>query len=196
MMIRPIMTAGPPYDARGGIRLRGSRDERTVLLQGVIPRSPHPAVAPQPDLAHLDTVNPQPLQPPSEPPQEPVAPPPPGPPVQRPQDSFARMYETREVGKARERADRAARRADRAARRVHEAQERAAGQRPGARQLVDVAGGAGTAPGPAAADEAQARLAAKARMRELEHAVVTARAGGSVDVSPPTRDEALKLVDR
>jgi hypothetical protein len=48
----------------------------------------------------------------------------------------------------------------------------------------------------AAADEAQARLAAKARMRELEHAVVTARAGGQVDVSPPTRDEALKLANR
>ena len=48
----------------------------------------------------------------------------------------------------------------------------------------------------AAADEAQARLAAKARMRELEHAVVTARAGGPVDISPPTRDEALKLANR
>ena len=48
----------------------------------------------------------------------------------------------------------------------------------------------------AAADEANARLAAKARMRELEHAVATARAGGRVDVSPPTREEALKLADR
>ena len=47
-----------------------------------------------------------------------------------------------------------------------------------------------------AADEAQARLAAKARMRELEHALVTARAGGPVDASPPTRDEAMKLARR
>ena len=73
------------------------------------------------------------------------------------------------------------------------------GQRSGTRQLVDAAGDAATAAltaVSAAADEAQARLAAKARMRELEHAVVTARAGGPVEVSPPTRDEALKLADR
>jgi len=97
-----------------------------------------------------------------------------------------------------ERADRAARRADRAARRVQEAKERAAG-RSGARQLVDAAGDVATAAltaVSAAADEAQARLAAKARMRELEHAVVTARAGGPVDVTPPTREEALKLAAR
>ena len=64
---------------------------------------------------------------------------------------------------------------------------------------MDAAGDAATAAltaVSAAADEAQARLAAKARMRELEHAVVTARAGGPVDVSPPTRDEALKLANR
>ncbi len=64
---------------------------------------------------------------------------------------------------------------------------------------MDAAGDAATAAltaVSAAADEAQARLAAKARMRELEHAVVTARAGGPADVSPPTRDEALKLADR
>src|SRR5436190_15379001 len=98
-----------------------------------------------------------------------------------------------------DRADRAAGRADRAARRVHEAQKRAAGQRSGARQLVDAAGDAATAALTAvsvAADEAQARLAAKARMRELEQAVVSARAGGSVDVTSPTREEALKLADR
>ena len=74
-----------------------------------------------------------------------------------------------------------------------------AGQRSGARQLVDAAGDAATAALTAvssAADEAQARLAAKARMRELEHALVTARAGGPVDASPPTRDEALKLARR
>ena len=64
---------------------------------------------------------------------------------------------------------------------------------------MDAAGDAATAAltaVSAAADEAQARLAAKARMRELEHAVVTARAGGPVDVSPPTRAEALKLANR
>ena len=64
---------------------------------------------------------------------------------------------------------------------------------------MDVAGDAATAAltaVSAAADEAQTRLAANARMRELEHAVVTARAGGPVDISPPTRDEALKLANR
>jgi len=64
---------------------------------------------------------------------------------------------------------------------------------------VDAAGDAATAALTAvstAADEAQARLAAKARMRELEHALVTARAGGPVDASPPTHDEALKLAKR
>ena len=64
---------------------------------------------------------------------------------------------------------------------------------------MDAAGDAATAAltaVSAAADEAQARLAAKARMRELEHALVTARAGGPVDASPPTRDEALKLARR
>lgn len=109
--------------------------------------------------------------------------------------------ETREVRKARERADRAARRADRAAERVHKAQERAQARahRSGAQQLIDVAGDAATAAltaVSAAADEAHAKLAAKARMRELEQAVVSARAGGPVEVSPPTRDEALKLADR
>ena len=64
---------------------------------------------------------------------------------------------------------------------------------------MDAAGDAATAAltaVSAAADEAQARLAAKARMRELEHALVTARAGGPVEISPPTRDEALKLANR
>jgi hypothetical protein len=150
-------------------------------------------------MAHLDTVTTQPLPPPSEPPQEPAAALPPGPAAPLPRAWFPEPFETREVRKARERADRAARRADRAARRVHEAQERAAGQWSGARQLVDAAGDAATAAltaVSAAADEAQARLAAKARMRELEHAIVTARAGGPVDVSPPTREEALKLAGR
>ena len=109
--------------------------------------------------------------------------------------------ETREVRKARERADRAARLADRAAERVHKAQERAQARahRSGAQQLIDVAGDAATAAltaVSAAADEAHAKLEAKARMRELEQAVVSARAGGPVEVSPPTRDEALKLADR
>ena len=150
------------------------------------------------DMAHLEGVTPQPLPPPPEPSPEPVAPPPPGPPVPPLGGWFTEPLETREVLKARERADRAARRADRAARRVREAQERAAG-RSSARQLVDAAGDAATAAltaVSAAADEAQARLAEKARLRELEYAVVTARAGGQVDITPPTREEALKLADR
>jgi hypothetical protein len=149
-------------------------------------------------MAHLDTVTTQPFPPPNEPPQEPAAPPPPSPPAPLPRAWFAEPFETREVRKARERADRAARRADRAARRVDQARDRAAG-RSGARQLVDAAGDAATAAltaVSAAADEAQARLAAKARMRELEHAVVTARAGGAVDVTPPSREEAMKLARR
>ncbi len=130
--------------------------------------------------------------------EPPALPPPPAPPLQTFGGWLFEPFEAREVRKARERADRAARRADRAARRVQDAQERVA-RRSGARQLVDVAGDAATAAltaVSAAADEAQARLAEKARMRELEYAVVTARAGGPVDVTPPTRDEALKLADR
>lgn len=64
--------------------------------------------------------------------------------------------------------------------------------------LVEAAGDAATAAltaVSAAADEAQARLAAKARTRELEQAVVTVRAGGRAQVAPPTREEALKLAD-
>jgi hypothetical protein len=141
-------------------------------------------VAPLPDLGHLGTVKSQTLHQPSGASQEPLEP--------------------REVRKARERADRAARRADRATARVHKALERAEGRQSGgqwsaARQLVDAAGDAATAAltaVSAAADEAQARLAAKARMRELENAVVTARAGGPVDISPPTREEALQLANR
>ncbi len=119
----------------------------------------------------------------------------------QPRATASEPFETREVRKARERADRAARRADRAAHRVHKAQERARarGQRSGAQQLIDVAGDAATAAltaVSAAADEAHAKLAAKARMRELEQAIVSVRAGGLVEVSPPTRDEALKLADR
>jgi hypothetical protein len=150
-------------------------------------------------MAHLDAVSQAPLQPPIEPSGEPAGPEEAGPPVQPSRGWFPEAFETREVRKARERADRAARRADRAARRVQDAQERAAGQRSGARQLVDAAGDAATAAltvVSAAADEAQARLAAKARMRELEHAIVSARAGGPVDLTPPTREEALKLADR
>jgi hypothetical protein len=158
-----------------------------------------PAVARLPDMAHLDAVSQQPIDPPSEPSQGPAPPPPPAlPEPPSPGWSFE-PFETREVRKARDRADRAARRADRAARRLQEARERMAGQRSGARQLVDAAGDAATAALTAvstAADEAQARLAAKARMRELEHALVTARAGGPVEASPPTRDEALKLAKR
>jgi hypothetical protein len=154
-------------------------------------------------MAHLHTVIPQPPRPPSEPPQElpdqPAPPPPPGPRDQPARGWDSGRVETREVRKARERADRAARRAGRAAGRVREAEEREAAQRSGTQQLVDAAGDAATAAltaVSAAADEAQARLAARARMRDLEHALVTARAGGLVDVSPPTREEALKLADQ
>jgi hypothetical protein len=149
-------------------------------------------------LAHLDTVNPQPPDPPSEPSQEPASSATPVAPAQPPQGWFSDPFESREVRKARERADRAARRADRAAQRVYRAQQRSA-DRSGARQLVDVAGDAATAAltaVSAVADEAQAKLAAKARMRELENAVITARAGRPVDVSPPSHEEALKLADR
>ena len=121
------------------------------------------------------------------------------PPVQPSRSWHADVFDTREVRKARWRAERAARRADRAAWRVHQAEERAGVPRSGIRQLVDAAGDAATAAltaVSAAADEAQAKLAAKARMRELEHAIVSARAGGPVDVAPPTREEALKLADR
>jgi hypothetical protein len=48
----------------------------------------------------------------------------------------------------------------------------------------------------AVADEASERLAAKARLNALEQALMTARAGGRVDIAPPTRKEALSLADR
>ncbi|HEX5827763.1 MAG TPA: hypothetical protein VFY23_09605 [Candidatus Limnocylindrales bacterium] len=134
---------------------------------------------------------------PAQAPQEPLAPPPS--PPERFRGSTTEPFETREIRKARERADRASRRADRAARRVRDAEERAGTAPAGTRQWIDVAGDAATAAltaVSAAADEAQAKLAAKARMRELEHAVVTARAGGRVEVAPPTREEALTLADR
>jgi hypothetical protein len=150
-------------------------------------------------MAHLDRVTTQRLNPSNKPSQNPAVPPPPGPPAQVSRGWYPESFDTREVRKALERADRAVRRADRAARRLSKKKERAGGQWSGARQLVDAAGDAATAAltaVSAAADEAQARLAAKARMRELEHAVTTARAGGLVDVTPPTRSEALKLADR
>ena len=151
-----------------------------------------------PDMAHLDTVTTQGLDRSSKPPQNPAEPPT-FPSAQPSRGWSSEPFDTRDVRKALERADRAVRRADRAARRLNRKKERAAGQWSGARQLVDAAGDAATAAltaVSAAADEAQARLAAKARMRELEHAVTTARAGGMVDVTPPTRAEALKLADR
>jgi hypothetical protein len=150
-------------------------------------------------MAHLDRVTTQRLNPSSKSSQEPSVPPLAGPPAHESRGWYPEASDTREVRKALDRADRAVRRADRAARRLNKKKERAAGQWSGARQLVDAAGDAATAAltaVSAAADEAQARLAAKARMRELEHAVTTARAGGAVDVTPPTRAEALKLADR
>ena len=162
------------------------------------------ALAPLLEMAHLDTMTTEPPRAPSGPPKEPAAQPqqPAAPPPSPPEWTrgwYTEPFERREIRKARERADRASRRADRATRRVREAEERAGGQRTGSHQLLDVMGDAATAAltaVSAAADEAQARLAAKARMRELEHAVVIARVGGPVDVAPPTREEALKLADR
>ena len=162
------------------------------------------ALAPLLEMAHLDTMTTEPPRAPSGPPKEPAAQPqqPAAPPPSPPEWTrgwYTEPFERREIRKARERADRASRRADRATRRVREAEERAGGQRTGSHQLLDVMGDAATAAltaVSAAADEAQARLAAKARMRELEHAVVIARVGGRVDVAPPTREEALKLADR
>jgi hypothetical protein len=151
-------------------------------------------------MGHLDTVTTQPTSTRGGTPQEPATPPPPAPaPPEGSPEWYALPFETRETRKARERAARASRRADRATRRLGEAQERASGQRTGTRQFLDLAGDAATAAltvVSAAADEAQARLAAKARMRELEQSVAIARAGGRVEVSPPTRTEALMLADR
>jgi hypothetical protein len=150
-------------------------------------------------MAHLDRVTTQRLNPSTKPSEDPTMPPLSDPPAEESGGWYPEPSDTREVRKALARADRAVRRADRAARRLNRKKERASGQWSGARQLVDAAGDAATAAltaVSAAADEAQARLAAKARMRELEHAVTTARAGGLVDVTPPTRAEALKLADR
>ena len=156
-------------------------------------------VAHRAKMGHLDTVTTQPTSTPGGTPQEPATPPPRAAPPEGSPEWYALPFETRELRKARERAARASRRADRATRRLGEAQERASGQRTGTRQFLDLAGDAATAAltvVSAAADEAQARLAAKARMRELEQSVVIARAGGRVEVSPPTRTEALMLADR
>lgn len=159
-----------------------------------------PTVAPPGEMPHLDVVPPpQPPQPPHAAgtgtgpaaPQPPVPPSPPG-------AWGAPSPVDREVRKARERADRAARRADRAQQRVYEAEARSSG-RTGVEQLVDAAGDVATAAltaVSAAAEEANARLAAKARQRELEQALVTARAGGTIDIGLPTREESLKLADR
>ena len=104
----------------------------------------------------------------------------------------------REVQRARERAERAARRADRAAGKAREGELKVA-RKSGSGDFFEVAGEAASAvvtAVSAVADEASERLAAKARLNALEQALTTARAGGRVDIAPPTRKEALTLADR
>src|SRR5689334_3470992 len=111
-------------------------------------------------MRQLDTVTQQPLRSPDEPSPEPVAPPPADQPDLQSWGWYSGAFETREVRKARERADRAARRADRATRRAHKAQERAARHGSDARQLMDAVRDAATAALTAvsvAADEAHAK---------------------------------------
>ena len=104
----------------------------------------------------------------------------------------------REVQRARERAERAARRADRAAGKARDVELRVA-RKSGSGEFFEAAGDAASAvvtAVSAVADEASTRLAAKARLNALEQALTTARAGGRVDIAPPTRKEALALADR
>jgi len=104
----------------------------------------------------------------------------------------------REVQRARERAERASRRADRAAGKARDVELRAA-RRSGTGEFLEAAGDAASAvvtAVSAVADEASQRLAAKARLNALEQALITARAGGQVDIAPPTSKEALALANR
>jgi hypothetical protein len=104
----------------------------------------------------------------------------------------------REVQRARERAERAARRADRAAGKARDVEARAA-RRSGSEDFFEGVGDAASAvvtAVSAVADEASQRIAYKARINALEQALITARAGGHVDIAPPTRKEALALADR
>src|SRR6185503_79749 len=86
-----------------------------------------PTVASMPDMAHLDTVTTQGLDRSSKPPQNPAEPPT-FPSAQPSRGWSSEPFDTRDVRKALERADRAVRRADRAARRLNRKKERAAGQ--------------------------------------------------------------------
>ena len=104
----------------------------------------------------------------------------------------------REVQRARERAERAARRADRAAGKARDVELRVA-RKSGGGDFLEAAGDAASAvvtAVSAVADEASQRIAAKTRLNALEQALITARAGGHVDIAPPTRKEALALADR
>jgi hypothetical protein len=115
---------------------------------------------------------------------------------QAPPSQQARL--DREVQRARERAERAARRADRAAGKAREVELKVA-RKTGSADFFEGVGEAASAVATAVsavADEASERLAAKARMNALEQALMTARAGGRVDIAPPTRKEALTLADR
>src|SRR5262245_15316646 len=166
------------------------------------------AVAPEGGMPHLDRVPSEPTQPPPPQPEPgpagpsagpPAGPPPPWPPPggPRPPGGPPRP-EDPEVRRARERADRAARRADRYAAKARVAEDRAA-RRSSTGDLVQAAGDAASAAltaVSAAADEASERWAAKQRLNALDQALTTARAGGRVEIAPPTRKEALSLADR
>ncbi len=74
-----------------------------------------------------------------------------------------------------------------------------AARRSGGGSFLEAAGDAASAvvtAVTAVADEASERLAYKARLTSLEQALMTAQAGGHVDIAPPTRKEALALADR
>ena len=172
------------------------------------PRERRGAVAPTRSMTHLETVPQDPLQPPPRPgagpqppggsPARPRGVPPTPPPPWSPLPPGPQAKIDREVQRARERAERAARRADRAAGKARDVELRVA-RKSGSGEFFEAAGDAASAvvtAVSAVADEASTRLAAKARLNALEQALSTARAGGRVDIAPPTRKEALALADR
>jgi hypothetical protein len=186
-------TDGAPVGVDGGVSVRHGpmvRDPRPARQR------PGVAVAPSRGMPHLDHVPPDDDQPPPRPGSGPLSPPPPWSPLP---PTAPKPPEDREVKRARERAERAARRADRAEQKVREAEGRAAVRRSSAGDIVQAAGDAASAAltaVSAAADEATERWVAKQRLNALDQALTTARAGGRVDIAPPTRKEALALADR
>src|SRR3954452_19604009 len=165
-------------------------------------------VAPTGGMPHLGTVPQDPPQPPPRPGDGPQPPggrpsgtrggPPTPPPSWSPLPGGVQAKMDREVQRARERAERAARRADRAAGKARDIELRVA-RKSGGGDFLEAAGDAASAvvtAVSAVADEASQRIAAKTRLNALEQALITARAGGRVDIAPPTRKEALALADR